>query len=168
MSVIKNLKENEFGEMEGEVYFNAIKQDITIYFEKEVPMDYVEKQVAYLQSLDEKVIRQLCYYSDLFRKEEMEEYPDKDYSEGMDQIDDLLDLFDYMCITALTIEMYKDESVKEMRVLNLSGGCDWDEENGIQWLIKEDEVVYVGAYDGLSIWYSPYEQNDLFNYALRH
>lgn len=43
MSKIKNLKENDFGEMEGEVYFNAINQNITVLFEKEVPMDYVEK-----------------------------------------------------------------------------------------------------------------------------
>lgn len=48
MSVIKNLKENEFGELEGEVYFNALNQNIVVRFDKEVPMDYVEKQVEYL------------------------------------------------------------------------------------------------------------------------
>ena len=53
-------------------------------------------------------------------------------------------------------------------MLNLSGSCDWDEENGIQWLIKEDEVVYAGAYQDLSIWYSPYEKETLFNFALRN
>lgn len=40
--------------------------------------------------------------------------------------------------------MYSNESAKEICVLNLSGACDWDEENRIQWLIKEDEVVYAG------------------------
>ncbi len=69
MSEIKNLKENEFGEMEGEVYFNAINQNITVLFEKEVPMDYVEKQVEYLQAIDEKVIQKMCYYANLFKKE---------------------------------------------------------------------------------------------------
>ncbi|GFI24492.1 hypothetical protein IMSAGC011_03293 [Lachnospiraceae bacterium] len=167
MSEIKNLKENEFGEMEGEVYFNAINQNITVLFEKEVPMDYVEKQVEYLQALDEKVIQKMCYYADLFRKEEMEAYPDKDYPEGMDKINNPLELLDYFAITELQIEMYANENVKEVRVLNLSGSCDWDEENGIQWLIKEDEVVYTGAYDGLGIWDSHYEKNIRFNYALR-
>jgi hypothetical protein len=168
MSEIKNLKENEFGEMEGEVYFNAINQNITVLFEKEVPMDYVEKQVEYLQAIDEKVIQKMCYYANLFKKEEMEDYPDKDYPEGMDKINNPLELLDYFAIMELHIEMYANESVKEVRVLNLSGSCDWDEENGIQWLIKEDEVVYAGAYDDLSVWHSSYERNTLFNYALRN
>jgi hypothetical protein len=167
MSGIKDLKENEFGQMEGEVYFNAINQNITVLFEKEVPMDYVGKQVEYLQALDEKVVQKMCYFADLFRKEEMENYPNKDYPEGMDKINNPLELLDYFAITYLNIEMYPNESVKEVRVLNLSGSCDWDEENGIQWLIKEDEVVYTGAYDDVSIWCSSYEKNTLFNYALR-
>lgn len=123
--------------------------------------------MEYLQTLDEKVIQEMCYYADLFRKEEMEDYPNKDYPEGMDKIDNPLELLDYFSITELQIEMYANENVKEVRVLNLSGSCDWDEENGIQWLIKENKVVYAGTYDGLGIWDSPYEKNTLFNYALR-
>ena len=168
MSSIKNLRENEFEEMEGEVYFNAIGQNIVIRFDKEVPMDYVEKQVEYLQSLNKKVIYNMCYYANLFRKEEMKNYPNKDYPPNMDQIDNPLELLHYISITDLHVEMYTNESAKEICVLNLSGSCDWDEENGIQWLIKEDEVVYAGAYQDLSIWYSPYETDTLFNFALRN
>ena len=69
-----------------------------------------------------------------------------------------------MGITSLKVDLYKNEDVKKVRVLNLIGWCDWDEENGIEWLIKEDEVVYVGANDWVNIWYSPYEDN-LFNYV---
>ncbi|MDE7204432.1 MAG: hypothetical protein K2O91_21610 [Lachnospiraceae bacterium] len=168
MSGIKNLRENEFEEMEGEVYFNAIGQNIVIRFDKEVPMDYVEKQVEHLQSLNKKVIYNMCYYANLFRKEEMKNYPNKDYPPNMDQIDNPLELLDYISITDLHVEMYMNESAKKIYVLNLSGSCDWDEENGIQWLIKEDEVVYAGAYQDLSIWYSPYEKETLFNFALRN
>lgn len=168
MPVIKNLKENEFGEMEGEVYFNAINQNIVIRFDKEVPIDYVEKQAEYLQSLSKNVIYKMCYYADLFRKEEMKNYPNKDYPPNIDQIDNPLQILDYISITDLQVEMYADESAKEICVLNLSGSCDWDEENGIQWLIKEDEVVYAGAYNDLGIWDSPYEKDDLFNFALRN
>ena len=86
----------------------------------------------------------------------------------MDQIDNPLELLDYISITDLHVEMYTNESAKKICVLNLSGSCDWDEENRIQWLIKEDEVVYAGAYQDLSIWYSPYEKDTLFNFALRN
>jgi len=36
-----------------------------------------------------------------------------------------------------------------------------------EWLIKEDKVVYTGAYNDLSVWHSSYEKDVLFNYALR-
>lgn len=168
MSVIKNLKENEFEEIEGEVYFNALNQNIIVRFDKEVPMGYVEKQVEYLQSLNKKVIYQMCYYADLFRREEMENYPNKDYPPNMNQIDNPLEILDYISITDMQVDMYTSESTKEICVLNLSGSCDWDEENGIQWLIKEDEVVYAGAYNDVSIWHDSYEEDTLFNFALRN
>jgi len=37
MDLIKNLVENEFEEMEGEVHFNYLKKDISILFDQEVP-----------------------------------------------------------------------------------------------------------------------------------
>ncbi len=102
----------------------------------------------------------LIYY----RKDIMEECPDQDYPEGLERVKDPLELWEYMGITSLKVDLYKNEDVKKVRVLNLIGWCDWDEENGIEWLIKEDEVVYVGANDWVNIWYSPYEDN-LFNYV---
>lgn len=166
MTNIKNLGENEFGIMEGEVYFDAIGQNIIINFEKEVPINYVEKQVQYLRSLEQKVIERMCYYANLYCKEYMEDYPDVDYSKGLDQINNPLELLqnDYMVITSIRIDMYKDENI---RVLNLSGGCDWNEENGIQWLIKEDEVIYTGPDNELNVWYSSSYKDSLFNYAER-
>ena len=166
MTYIGNLKENESGEMQGEVYFNAIKQNIIVIFNKKVPIDYVNRQIEYLSSLDNKMIQKMCYYANLYRKDIMEECPDQDYPEGLEQIKDPLELWQYMGITSLKVDLYKHESEKEVRVLNLMGWCDWDEENGIEWLIKEDEVVYAGANDWVNIWYSPYEDN-LFNYALQ-
>jgi len=163
---IRNLRENESGEMEGEVYFSAIKQNIMVIFDKKVPMDYVKWQIEYLWSLDDKIIQKMCYYANLYRKDIMEDCPNQDYPEGLDGIKDPLELLEYMGITCLKVDLYKNESVKEVRVLNLMGWCDWDEENGIEWLIKEDKVVYTGANDWVNIWHSPYE-NNLFNYALK-
>lgn len=166
MPYIRNLRENESGKMEGEVYFSAAKQDIIVIFDKKVPIDYVKMQIEYLQSLDDKVIQKMCYYANLYRKDIMEECPDKDYPQGLERIEDPLELFEYMGITSLKVDLYKNEGVEKVRVLNLTGWCDWEEENGIEWLIKEDEVVYVGANDWVNIWYSPYEDN-LFNYAMK-
>lgn len=144
MNLIKNLKENEFEQMEGEIYFKYLKKDISILFEKEVPMEYVIKNIEYLNNLDEKVIVSLCEYSKKFCQYMMEDYPDVDYPIGLNQVNDPLKIMGFMGILKLKVDMYRDDSI---RVLNLSGWCAWDEDNGIQWLIKEDKVVYVGSWD---------------------
>ena len=63
MNLIKNLVENEFEQMEGDIYFNFLKKDISILYEKEVPMEYIIKSIEYLDSLDQNVMRSLCEYS---------------------------------------------------------------------------------------------------------
>ena len=73
------------------------------------------------QTLDKDFDQKLCSSKYDFKKEEMEDYPDKDYPEGMDKINNPLELLDYFAIMELHIEMYANESVKEVRVLNLSG-----------------------------------------------
>ena len=44
MTYIRNIKENESGRMEGEVYLGAIKQNIIVMFDKKAPIDYVKSQ----------------------------------------------------------------------------------------------------------------------------
>ena len=66
----------------------------------------------------------------------MKYYPDVDYPEGMDKIENCMDILKYMSINSLFIEHCKPEN-ENVKVLNLSGCCAWDEENGIQWLVKD-------------------------------
>lgn len=162
MNLIKNLKENEFEQMEGNVFFDYLKKDISILFEKEVPIEYVEKNIEYLNSLNEKVMLSLCAYSMKFCKKIMLDYPDVDYLLGLKQVDSPLEILNFMEILRLKVDMYKDYNVD---VLNLSGSCAWDEDNGIQWLIKENKVVYVGPWDDLDIWYADLE-NVFTNYVI--
>lgn len=68
---------------------------------------------------------------------------------------------EYMEIEGLVVN--KPDNMDDIGI-NLEGSCDWDEENGIQWLIKDDAVVYTGPWSMLNIWRSPYEKS-MFNYA---
>ena len=80
------------GRMEGEVYLGAIKQNIIVMFDKKAPIDYVKSQLEYLWSLDDKIIKKMCFYANLYRKDIMEECPDQDYPEGLERIKDPLEL----------------------------------------------------------------------------
>ena len=161
MNLIKNLVENEFEQMEGDIYFNFLKKDISILYEKEVPMEYIIKSIEYLNSLDQNVMRSLCEYAKKFSRKMINNYPDVNYPIGLKNISEALEILNYMEILRLKVDMYKDDSI---RVLNLSGSCAWDEDNGIQWLIKEDKVIYVGPWDDLDIWYADLD-NEFTNYV---
>ncbi len=165
MEYIKNLHENEFGELEGEVYFNYIGKYITIEIEEDVPQDYVDKQVKYLNSVDEDIILCLCENSLKFCMAEMKEYPNKGYSEGLFEVSQVKDILKFMDVMRLRVDMCEEEDA-DTNVLNLSGSCEWDKENGIQWLIKENEVIYVGRWDDLNIFYSDVS-DPICNYVLR-
>lgn len=163
MELIKELSENEFEEMEGKVYFQYLKKDIYIKFDKDVPLDYVYKNITYLNSINDSLMLELCKYSIKFCKTIMSDYPDVNYNPGLYNLKDTFDILNYMDIIRLKVDMYEDESIS---VLNLSGSCEWDKENGIQWLIKEDRLVYVGTWDDLNIWYSDLT-DDLTNYVCK-
>lgn len=113
MTYIRNIKENESGRMEGEVYLGAIKQNIIVMFDKKAPIDYVKSQLEYLWSLDDKIIKKMCFYANLYRKDIMEECPDQDYPEGLERVKDPLELWEYMGITSLKVDLYKNEDVKK-------------------------------------------------------
>ena len=70
----------------------------------------------------------------------------------------------YMQFDELVVNLPEDMSCYG---INLVGSCDWDEENGIQWLIKDDTVVYTGPWADLNIWYSHYEEL-ICNYVLEN
>ena len=92
MTYIRNIKENESGRMEGEVYLGAIKQNIIVMFDKKAPIDYVKSHLYFLWSFDDKIIKKMCFYANLYRKDIMEECPDQDYPEGLERIKDPLEL----------------------------------------------------------------------------
>lgn len=165
MSQIKNLHKNRYGEMEAECFFQYFNKDILLEIESDVSVEYAEKQVEYLNSMEEDIISEICKYSLLFCKEFMRAYPDIDYPEGMGEIENDKDILRFMSIDRLYVEHCKPEN-ENVKVLNLSGCCAWDEENGIQWLIKDGKVIYVGTWDDLSLWNSDLN-NPITNYILR-
>lgn len=165
MDLINNLHENEFGELEGEVYFNYFNKTIKVEIEEGVQESYVHKQIEYLNSIKDNIIFDICKFSFIFCKEEMKAYPDKNYPKGLISINKEEDIWNYMSVEKIRIELCEEED-EDINVLNLSGYCDWDEENGIQWIIKDGIVVYVGKWDDLSIWYSNMD-SAITNYVLR-
>ncbi len=165
MELIRNLTENEFEEMVGEVYFKHIDKYIRLRFDKSIPMDYVHETAEKLNSLSEQTINDIYKYSVFFCRDMLDSYPDAGIDIDVESFDNDSDIMKYMEFEELVIDLPEEDMSRYG--INLGGSCKWDTDNGIQWLIKEEKVVYVGGWDDLNIWYSPYEEDDICNYVVR-
>lgn len=161
MELIRDIVKNKFGAMEGKVWFGGLDRYIDLHFDKDVPMEYVEKTAEYLNQLDGKKMDELFGYSLAYYRDTIENYPDIIEDIDMDGVDDIDGIKEHMEICSLTVNQPKNLSKVG---LNLEGGCDWDEDNGIQWVLIGDEVVYVGVWRFEDIWYGDYKHAD-DNYA---
>lgn len=156
MNIINSLDINDFGEMEGKIYCKPLAKELFIEFPQEVEIEYVERMIKYLNELDNNVINKLCEYSIKYCKDIMYEYPYINYSFTLKDIKKVTDILDYISIERLRIDKC-EENNENILALNLSGSCEWSEEGGIEWLIKDNIVTYVGRWDDLNIWHSPVE-----------
>lgn len=160
---------NEFGQVEGAAFFPYFNKDITVICRKGVSPEYAEKCLAYLEEVDDALMLQICKYAEMYLKDMLENTSIGDLEDGEEAFpyDGLLDLLKYISFEILYIEE-PPESIKgasEIKALNLTGGCDWQEDEGLQCLVRDGEVVYMGYFDDLSVW-GDYSQMYIGNYVL--
>lgn len=48
---------------------------------------------------------------------------------------------------------------------SVDGSCDWEVEHGLQIVVRDDEILYVGNYEGVSIWDEKDNYIDEWNFA---
>ena len=166
---LRSIYQNEFDEMEGIAFFPYFEKEITVICRKGVSSEYAEKCLKYLEEVDEALILQICKYAEFFLKDKLENTSVGEL--GDDEAfpyDNLLDLLHYFRFNTL----YIDEPPKsiaessEINVLNLSGGCDWWEDEGLQCLVKNGEVIYLGYFENANVWQNDYSENYYGNYVL--
>ncbi len=164
MELIKNLHENEFDDtqMAGSVYFKYLGDYIDLRFDKDIPMEYVEKTAEKLNTVTEEIMNTLFERSVIYCRSKLDMQPSLKRRIKLDKFSKPSDIMKYMEIDGLIVNLPEDMS---QVAINLEGSCDWEEEDGIQWLIRDDAVVYVGPWADIDIWYSKAFEETLCNYA---
>lgn len=154
-----------FGRITGFTVFPYFQSTIEVVCAPEVTPEYAARSLQWLSAVDETLVREICQYAlyylqDILESTSIGELLDED----IQHIRDPLEILRYMEFGALTIDMPLDP---EVPVLNLSGGCDWQEDNGLQCLIKSGHVIYLGGWDDLDIWRSAClrEEDYICNYV---
>ena len=137
--------------MEGKIYFTLFDKFIGLEVDKDIPIEYVEKCVQNLNSLNKDIISDICKYSVAFCMDTMEDYDEVNYSNALSKLTCDNDILKFIQPISLTVDVPKH---MEISTINLYCKCAWDADNDMQILINNDKVVYVGVYDGLNTWQS--------------
>lgn len=153
---IKNLKTNEYSELEGEAYFELFDQNILVYIDQDADIEYAELCITYLNSLSEELINKLCKASIKYCNEFLD-----DIGEDIIEFSKPTDVLPYITPNTICIPKPKNKSEP---VIDLELNCTWEEEHGMEWIIRSEKVMYVGAFNGIN----PYGDCDAgkdWNYA---
>lgn len=164
--MINNLNENDLGDMEGTFYSEIFGYDIDVIYDSDIPQEYVEKNIQYLDSLDQDFLVSICaalkrYYEDYKRL-----YPDLcEFVEG-DVLGDYekepISILKYIDIGVYKFDIY-DTTDENIPVINLEGDCAWSGDKGITIAAKNNQLLYVGPWEDFDVWNSSTDY--MFNYA---
>lgn len=164
--VLKDAYRDEFGRMAGMAMFPYFQKEIEIVCAPEVTPEYVQKTLGWLAEIDEKCMKEICRFASYYLQDELEHTSIGELmDEGAQHLESPLDVLKYMEFGLLKIEEPEDPNLP---ALNLGGGCDWREDEGIQCLIRDGQVIYLGLWNDCSVWGRHYGDDDqyLSNYVL--
>jgi hypothetical protein len=151
---IRNIRDTKYGQ-EGEVYWKLFDRHITLLNLDGAGPAYMEKCAAYLNGLDESLIDELCRaslrYRDAFYKA---------VSERRRKIKNPRDVLGIVKPRTLVIPEEKDPDVP---VVSIGFSCEWEPEHGMQWLVREGRILFVGPQGEARPWAD--KEDDEWNFA---
>ena len=164
--VLINAGTDEFDRMIGYAEFPYFHKQIEVVCEEGVTAEYAARSIQWLEEVDEVQVREICQYALYYLQDELESTSTGELlDEDIQHIQEPLEILCYMEFTSLDIKLPKEP---EIPVLNLSGGCDWQEDKGLHCLIKNGHVVYMGSWNDEDVWDEHLLDDDqyLVNYVL--
>ena len=135
--------------------------------DEEVTDEYIEKCISALNNLSGQTIETICKAAKRYCLKmkalcaETDETFDNVVSLPVSENTPDKDMLKFFSITGMAIEAPKDE---EHIGFQLGGSCEWEQEHGIEIIILDDKVLFLGAFEDNSPWFS--YKPDEWNFAL--
>ena len=158
---IIDLHENDYERMEGEFFCECFDKKMDIDYDKDMSLEDVDKAIKRFYDVYSKLLTTLCKHTTSYCKDTMEICPDVDYKKDLYNLNNDLQILNYIGFTRLKLELYKNDVA-----FNLMGWCDWAEEKDLQWIIYSGKIVYVGPWYDFDI-DSPGLNSAICNYCSR-
>lgn len=154
--LIKNIRSSS-DRQKGEVYFALFDKYIRFSTWKAVNDAYIIECAEYLNSIsfNDSIVNHLCEASISYCNDCLDTI-----GEELKHFDNLKDVLLLVYPNSLIIPQPR----RSEPVIHLELDCEWEEEHGMEWIIREDKVLYVGAYNGENPW-AEFEAKDGWNYA---
>lgn len=156
MELLKNIKYFE-SEIEGEVYFSLFDKYIAFVALDFLDIGYLEKCAEYLNSLNDNVIEDLCKASISYCNHVLAMY----YDEVPKEFERPPDVLELIYPSALIIPYPENPNEP---VIHLELNCAWEKEHGMEWIVRNDRVLYVSSYSGENPW-RDFSTNEDGNFA---
>ena len=164
--ILINVGIDAFDRVTGYVEFPYFHKQIEVICDEGVTAEYAAQSIRWLAEVDEALVREICQYALYYLQDQLESTSIGELlPEVIQHIQEPLEVLCYMEFGILDITIPKDP---EIPVLNLSGGCDWQEDEGLHCLIKNGHVIYMGSWNDEDVWDEHLLDDDkyLFNYVL--
>jgi hypothetical protein len=127
---IHDIKREKYGLAAG-VEFSLFSKDIQLVIEEGTDKDYAQQCADYLNSLPDGLIDDLCRASARY------------CDDHLDRIGEPRKVF------ASPRDILKNIYPSGQRpVIHMELNCDWEEEHGMEWVVHDDKVLYVGPFVG--------------------
>lgn len=144
----ENLNSNSGeGEIEfGKCFYKLFNTEFDIVTDNDVSQEYVSRCIEHINNADEKFINELCdkiinwIFGDSFT-----EIPDEVKH-------DKRKILEYVRPTDVYIYVPKNDYVGYV----INGECDFEEEHGISWTVRNDEIIFLGCIGDVD---SPWSEN---------
>ena len=154
MDLIRNIQESESG-IDGEVYFTLFGKSIQLFIEDD-NIEYAKKCAIFLNELPKEVIIKLCEASIRYCNEFLVTVNEP--KKSFNSVEEVLAII----YPSVLIVPYPEDS--DEIIIHLELNCEWEIEHGMEWLLKGNNVLYVGAFNGEDPW-SDYSKKESWNYA---
>lgn len=164
--ILINVGTDEFDRVTGYAEFPYFHKQIEVICDEGVTAEYAARSIGWLAEVDEALVREICQYALYYLQEELESTSKGELlDEDIQHIREPLEVLRYMEFGSLDIKVPREPGTP---VLNLSGSCDWQEDEGLHCLIKNGRVVYMGSWNDEDVWDERLLNDDryLSNYVL--
>lgn len=154
--LLKNIKpDSDFpGQLLAQVFCPFLSRDIDVYGCSNSNISYANECAQLLVELDEPSIEKLCQASIRYYTVCQEEI--------REPVEDFANERGILQLTKHGTLIVRDGYLKP--VIHLEIGCEWEEEHGMEWIIRDGQVQYVGPFHGENP-FSDFSLKPEWNYA---